>query len=164
MTGDTKIYRVARPGASLRAVVRVVADVKSGHFKAMSDSEVFDHLSGNIESPDHAWYLARFGSVPAGFLHAFLNPVYRNEFQQRDYELQVSVLPEHRRKHVASELVRRAVSDARKKGIRYACAFISPANEPSKTFFEAMGFHEDDEIDELTCCHRYSIGTGYRIR
>ena len=152
----TKVVRVSREGASLKAIADLMASHKSPFFEEMPEGKALDRLLQDIQS-GHDWYLAKHQSSPAGFLHAFVNPIFRYRYNKRDYEIQVVVLPEYGRRHIASDLVHRVICDARKNGINQVCAYILSTNEPSKMFFASLGFHIEDEPDEFNFCQRASF-------
>lgn len=69
---------------------------------------------------------------------------------RKGYINRLAVLPEERRKGLASLLVDRSETILRRKGFRLLCTHIETANKKSMALFKKLGYHVEKEIAYIT--------------
>lgn len=99
------------------------------------------------ELHDDEWVVAAFdGDTPVGYLFCSLDarldiaPLERSMRFDGAYLRRVYVVPDHRKRGVASALVATACRDARDRGAERATALVARDNVPSRALFESHGF------------------------
>ena len=105
----------------------------------LSDADSYDNINMYLSQNPNQSYVCRFAGQIVG-------TILCGSDGRRAYIHHTAVSPQHRRKGIATELVRLAMIAQKERGVRKTHLFIFEGNEQGKAFWRAAGFAEREDI------------------